>query len=455
MASAAAALSLAAVIAACDFQPDVDYSNTGGADIKTISGLTKDECCAQCANTSGCVVAVYSADYDNPPHACWLKKSSATPSSKKGVVACWPAGHAPTPPPPALPTPTPLPAQCYKAKVAAFDPHPVVSYVDGNADFAQVFNPSWIPASAGTGGKAGLIIRTQNCTGCGENPSGGTKNCCHCAGTGAKASILTFAELRGSDSADAATAPRFSHVGADSVVFAPHDDTDLRGTEDPRVAFDPASGTYVMFYTCWAKDGKGELCVATSADPTDKAKWTRHGPAFPGSHKSGALLVRDAPPHYLISGAGKIYAAQSDSLVGNWTLGELFIKQTLWGNPNVEAGPPPLQLSDGNYVFFHNSWGGKDVPEPGYQPAWVILDGKDPLKILARAPEPLWTPTDQPWMAGTAPYTCNVQQVGFLEAAHPMDKPNSFRTYFGGADAVVGTAVVDFERVPGVACEGG
>jgi len=32
-------------------------------------------------------------------------------------------------------------------------------------------------------------------------------------------------------------------------------------------------------------------------------------------------------------------------------------------------------------VFFHNSWGGKGVPPPGYQPAWVILDGKDPSKM--------------------------------------------------------------------------
>ena len=150
-----------------------------------------------------------------------------------------------------------------------------------------------------------------------------------------------------------------------------------------------------------------------------------------------------------------------------------------------------MRLDDGNYVFFHNSWGGKDVrdpalvvaealqeatlpaacpclavaeakplacvallgrgrgplrgplrghlapaarghtvqhrnnarraccrvaprllhvwhqvPPPGYQPAWVILDGNDPSKILARAPESLWTPTDQPWMQGIAPYVC-------------------------------------------------
>lgn len=138
-----------------------------------------------------------------------------------------------------------------------------------------------------------------------------------------------------------------------------------------------------------------------------------------------------------------------------WTLGKDFITETAWGNPHVEAGPPPLKLSDGNYVFFHNSWGGKNVPPPGYQPAWVILDGKDPTHILARAPKPMWTPNDYPWMAGTDKGAlCNVPQVAFLEAAHIVeDKKDTFRVYYGGSDAVVGTAVVTFEKKAGVQCE--
>ena len=43
-----------------------------------------------------------------------------------------------------------------------------------------------------------------------------------------------------------------------------------------------------------------------------------------------------------------------------------------------------------------------------------------------------------------------VCQVSFLEAAHPTAKANTFRLYYGGSDAVVGTAVVSFERTPGV-----
>ena len=83
-----------------------------------------------------------------------------------------------------------------------------------------------------------------------------------------------------------------------------------------------------------------------------------------------------------------------------------------------------------------------------------MLDGTDPSKVLARAPVSLWKPDTLPWMAGTAPYTCNVPQVAFLEAAHPAGTADQFRVYFGGADAVLGTALVGVERVPGVACEG-
>ena len=188
----------------------------------------------------------------------------------------------------------------------------------------------------------GLIIRTQNCSASVSTPP----HCVACGGTGPKASVLTFSELKGSDNTTTA-APVFAPVTESSVVFGPHADIDIRGTEDPRVAYDPATGVYYMFYTCWSKTGAGFLCLASTRNPTSTEGWTRHGPAFPGNHKSGAMLIRDAPPHYLISGAGEIFMAKSDSLL-NWTLGTSFITKTLWGNPHVEAGPPPMLLADGN-----------------------------------------------------------------------------------------------------------
>lgn len=78
-----------------------------------------------------------------------------------------------------------------------------------------------------------------------------------------------------------------------------------------------------------------------------------------------------------------------------------------------------------------------------------IINGSDPSQIIARAPQPLWSPQRQPWMegnpqcfcphfsvhiscvrvriretrfetsrhAGKDPYTCNVVNVAFLEVS--------------------------------------
>jgi predicted GH43/DUF377 family glycosyl hydrolase len=81
--------------------------------------------------------------------------------------------------------------------------------------------------------------------------------------------------------------------------------------------------------------------------------------------------------------------------------------------------------------------------------AGVILDGTDPTKIVARAPEPLWSPNDYSWMAGNthAGTVCNVAQVAFVEAAHPVaGSPDTFQVYYGGSDAVLGTATVSFKK---------
>ena len=335
----------------------------------------------------------------------------------------------------------------YSADLVSFDGQPVLSFLNGTSEFQQVFNPSWVVGSAGTGGKAGLIVRTQNCSSVGDE-------CARCGGTGDAASILTFSELL-SDDGTTTLAPRFAPLNASSVVFGPHDLTDDQGTEDPRIAFDSSTGLYYMLYTCYNSGQTSQdavtLCMATTTDPTKADGWTLLGPlGFGDDTKSGALLIRDEPewlrgavgPHFLYWGVGTIHVTSSYNLT-SWTPGQEFITNTAWGNPNVEAGPPPLRLSTGDFVFFINSWG-SDWPDKGngYQPGWVVLDGDDPSIIVASAQKPLWDPSREPWLVGVAPWTCNVPNVTFLEAAHPTEEPDTFRVYFGGADAVVGTALV-------------
>ena len=43
-----------------------------------------------------------------------------------------------------------------------------------------------------------------------------------------------------------------------------------------------------------------------------------------------------------------------------------------------------------------------------------------------------------------SPYACNVPNVVFLEAAHPiLGKKDTFKVYFGAADATIGSAVLE------------
>ena len=71
----------------------------------------------------------------------------------------------------------------------------------------------------------------------------------------------------------------------------------------------------------------------------------------------------------------------------------------------------------------------------------AILNGSDPTQVLARSDAPLLSPT-YAWEAGTAPWTCNVPSVAFLQGVAATELADVFRVYFGGADTVVGSAVV-------------
>ena len=63
--------------------------------------------------------------------------------------------------------------------------------------------------------------------------------------------------------------PKFERIGASSVVFEPVDEPplndDFRGTEDPRIAFDPATQTYYMCVNHLSKDSDCRANVGATA----------------------------------------------------------------------------------------------------------------------------------------------------------------------------------------------
>ena len=102
-----------------------------------------------------------------------------------------------------------------------------------------------------------------------------------------------------------------------------------------------------------------------------------------------------------------------------------------------------MELANGDYLFFYNSaqtgWP-KDLTT-AYHVGWVVLDAVDPSIIKARSSEPLLSPA-YAWEQGNAPYACNAPNVVFLEAAYPLGG-DRFQVFFGGADATIGSAVIE------------
>lgn len=130
----------------------------------------------------------------------------------------------------------------YQVSVISRPFSPVISYLLGNTRWPQSFNPSWVEASQGTGGKSGLLVRSQNCS----DFTPGQCISCNVDGNHPIApwfpgSVITFAE----QNADGSFKQPY-------LVFAPDasaPQSEEYGTEDPRIAYDPATGLYHLFYT--------------------------------------------------------------------------------------------------------------------------------------------------------------------------------------------------------------
>ena len=78
------------------------------------------------------------------------------------------------------------------------------------------------------------------------------------------------------------------------------------------------------------------------------------------------------------------------------SIGEIFLSPRAdhFDSRLVESGPPPLLLSNGDYLFIYNSAekGWPEDPKTAYHVGWVILDGKDPTIIKQRSEKPLMGP---------------------------------------------------------------
>jgi predicted GH43/DUF377 family glycosyl hydrolase len=242
------------------------------------------------------------------------------------------------------------------------------------------------------------------------------------------------------------------------------------GCEDPRIVEDD-KGTYYMTYTAY--DGTtARLFIATS---TDLVKWKKHGSVFKKAEggkyinywsKSGSIIskrngsklvaTKINGKYWMYWGESNIYMATSENLV-DWTpipetdpnkkqfdslrnyeaFKILFTpRNKMFDSELVEPGPPAIITNDG-IVFIYNSknsptYGDKSLPDGVYSAGQILLDRKDPTKVLSRCSGTFFKP-DKPYeITGQVNNVCFLEGLAFFKS--------KWFLYYGTADSKIAVA---------------
>lgn len=263
-------------------------------------------------------------------------------------------------------------------------------------------------------------------------------------------------------------------------VLSPEYGYEKKGVEDPRITL--LDGIYHLFYT--AHDGNNALIAyATSKD---LVHFTKHGLISPKisydeaedifrrskvrerytmfemfyKEKGGKnilLFEKDASLfpqkfnhkfallHRVLPGIQIIYFNNFSELTeGFWrdylkNLGDFIVLDPLFWfeNRNIGGGCPPIETKDGWLIIYHAV---EDTPFGKiYHAAAALLDLKNPLKVLGRLKEPLFSPK-APWEKSGV-----TNNVVFPTGAVVRDR--RLYIYYGAADKLIAAKSVNLTEL--------
>lgn len=267
---------------------------------------------------------------------------------------------------------------------------------------------------------------------------------------------------------------------ATEPILFPEYDYERKGIEDPRITL--LEGTYYLLYTAY--DGKNALIAyATSKDLVHFAK---HGPIsakisydeaediFRNSKvrerymmfemlykeregKDILLFEKDASLfpkkingkfallHRVLPGIQVVYFDDFSELVEKrWrdylkTLGDFVILDPLFWfeNRNIGGGCPPIETKDGWLIIYHAV---EDTPLGKiYHAAVALLDLDNPLKVLGRLREPLFSP-ETSWEKNGLTSNVVFPSGAILEG-------KNLHIYYGAADKLIAQRTVNLDKL--------
>ena len=231
-----------------------------------------------------------------------------------------------------------------------------------------------------------------------------------------------------------------------SQDFSPQPKASEYGVEDPRII--KLNRRYLMTYVS-ASDISG-ISVNLAISKNLK-NWTRKGIIFQEQNKdvvlfpekiSGEFVALNRPESNLAMSKSDIWISYSKDLV-YWGKEKniLRTRENSWEESRNGAGPPPIKTKKGWLVIYH---GVKNIDNKSiYNAGAVLLDLKNPEKVLARSPtdKPLLSPENIFEKKG---FMNNVIfPTGIVEDLNKKD----ILIYSGGADTLVTVRKISLDKI--------
>lgn len=211
------------------------------------------------------------------------------------------------------------------------------------------------------------------------------------------------------------------------------------GCEDPRLT--KIGNRIYLLYTAF--DGKNSPRVALSSIKESdflQRKWNWAKPVLISppnlADKDACLFPQKFKDNYLIihrvgDDIDYAFCSSLDFKEGEWLEEQRWItpRPGMWDSEKVGVAAPPLKTDEGWLLFYH----GVDKFSV-YRVGVILLDLKNPLKILARSLDPLLEPKE--------PYEKEGEVANVVFPCGAVIIKERIFVYYGGADKVVGVATI-------------
>ena len=221
------------------------------------------------------------------------------------------------------------------------------------------------------------------------------------------------------------------------------------GVEDARVTWLEEEARYAITYTGYSAAGP-RVCLITTEDLLDPARYVRHGPRIRGDNKNCVIFPQKVGGRYVIlhRPMPRIVCVRVDSLEEEWPADGVAIvgpQRGSWRSSRVGAGAPPIATRLGWLFPFH----GATEIEAGnvYSMGWCVLDGESPERVRYVSASPALAP-EEPYEIEAGPIP-QVDMSNFplgVRVVFPqglVESGEDLLVYYGAGDVCVAGASVN------------